>query len=199
MLRKAFLLVRIFKILAQSVTFATAPFTTYTSIPPMIRFVLKIAALLIAGILVYNYFFGTNEEQESSRKVFGQIRGVVTSVGQLVQSEKDKFDAGKYDAALDKLGGAYKAIRNQAQHVDDKVIKRLDELEDRKAELEQELDQIEAVDQKIEDTPKSKKKPSEAELEQAEKQIRRKAELFRELQSLLRDSDSLLQEAGKEK
>ena len=165
----------------------------------MIRFVLKIAALLIAGILVYNYFFGTNEEQESSRKVFGQIRGVVTSVGQLVQSEKDKFDAGKYDAALDKLGGAYKAIRNQAQHVDDKVIKRLDELEDRKAELEQELDQIEAVDQKIEDTPKSKKKPSEAELEQAEKQIRRKAELFRELQSLLRDSDSLLQEAGKEK
>lgn len=199
MLRKAFLLARIFKIHAQSVTFATAPFTTFTSILPMIRFVLKIAALLIAGILVYNYFFGTNEEQESSRKVFGQIRGVVTSVGQLVQSEKDKFDAGKYDAALDKLGGAYKAIRNQAQHVDDKVIKRLDELEDRKAELEQELDQIEAVDQQIEDTPKSKKKPSEAELKQAEKQIRRKAELFRELQSLLRDSDSLLQEAGKEK
>jgi len=199
LLRKAFLLARIFKIHAQSVTFATAPFTTFTSILPMIRFVLKIAALLIAGILVYNYFFGTNEEQESSRKVFGQIRGVVTSVGQLVQSEKDKFDAGKYDAALDKLGGAYKAIRNQAQHVDDKVIKRLDELEDRKAELEQELDQIEAVDQQIEDTPKSKKKPSEAELKQAEKQIRRKAELFRELQSLLRDSDSLLQEAGKEK
>jgi nucleoside-triphosphatase THEP1 len=164
----------------------------------MIRSLLKIAALLIAGILVYNYFFGTNEEQENSRKVFGQIRGVVSSVGQLVSSEKDKFDAGKYDAVLDKLGGVYKAIRTQARHMDEKVIKRLDGLEARKVELEQELSEIEAEDNKILAAPKSKKKDPKA-TEQAADQLRRKAELFQELEKLVRDSESLLQDAGQEK
>lgn len=166
----------------------------------MIRSLLKIAALLIAGILVYNYFFGTNEEQENSRKVFGQIRGVVSSVGHLLSAEKDKFDAGKYDAALDKLGGVYKAIRTQARHVDEKVIKRLDELEGRKVELEQELNQIEANDQQSAAMPVSKKKDPKTEKAKAAKtadQNRRKEALFRELESLVRDSDALLQEAGK--
>lgn len=167
----------------------------------MIRSLLKIAALLIAGILVYNYFFGTDEEQENSRKVFGQIRGVVVSVGQLVRSEKDKFDAGKYDVALEKLGGVYKAIRTQARHLDEKVVKRLDELENRKAELQQELDEIEANDEQSATTPpKGKKKDPKAAQESAAKaadQARRKEALLRELENLVRDSDALLQEAGK--
>lgn len=166
----------------------------------MIRSLLKIAALLIAGILVYNYFFGTNEEKENSRKVFGQIRGVVESVGQLVKTEKDKFDAGKYDAALEKLGGVYKAIRTQARHVDEKVLRRLDELEGRKAELQQELNAIEAGEQQsATPAPKSKKKDPKAEQEQAAKaadQNRRKESLLRELENLVRDSDALLKEAG---
>ncbi|MDX1911537.1 MAG: hypothetical protein SFV22_08640 [Saprospiraceae bacterium] len=166
----------------------------------MIRSLLKIAALLIAGILVYNYFFGTHEEKENSRKVFGQIRGVVESVGQLVKSEKDKFDAGKYDAALEKLGGVYKAIRTQARHVDEKVLRRLDELEGRKAELQQELDAIEAGEQPVETpAPKSKKKDPKAEQEKAAKaadQNRRKEALLRELENLVRDSDALLKDAG---
>lgn len=162
----------------------------------MISSLLKIAALLIAGILIYNYFFGSNDEQENSRKVFGQIRGIVSSVGQLVRSEKDKFDAGKYDAALDKLGGVYKAIRTQARHLDEKVIKRLDGLEDRKAELEQELNEIEAGEQQAQAAPANKKKDPKA-VAKAADQTRRKEELFRELQSLVRDSDALLQDAEK--
>ncbi len=162
----------------------------------MIRSLLKIAALLIAGILVYNYFFGTDEEQENSRKVFTQIRGVVSSVGKVVSSEKDKFDAGKYDAALEKLGGVYKAIRTQARHVDEKVIKRLGELEDRKVELEQELNEIEAGDQQAAAAPPRKKKDPNA-IAKAAEQIKRKEELFRELESLVRDSDALLEDAGK--
>lgn len=162
----------------------------------MISSLLKIAALLVAGILIYNYFFGSNDEQENSRKVFGQIRGVVSSVGQLVRSEKDKFDAGKYDAALDKLGGVYKAIRTQARHLDEKVIKRLDGLEDRKAELEQQLNEIEAGEQQAAAAPANKKKDPKA-VAKAADQTRRKEELFRELQSLVRDSDALLQDAEK--
>lgn len=164
----------------------------------MIRSLLKLAALLIAGILVYNYFFGTNEEKENSRRVFGQIKGVVVSVGQLVGSEKDKFDAGKYDAALDKLGGVYKAIRTQAGKLDDKVIQRLDGLENRKSELQTELRDIEREEAQTA-MPSKKKDPKaeQAKTEKAAEQVRRKAQLLRELESLIHDSENLLDEAGK--
>jgi hypothetical protein len=167
----------------------------------MIRFVLKIGALLVAGILVYNYFFGTDPEKEQSRKIFGQLKGVVVSVSDLVKSEKQKFDAGKYDAALDKLGGAYKLIRDQAQHLDASMLKRLDELEQRKAALQGELDSIEQEDQTAAAAPAPKKglradsKAEKAKAEKAAEQQRRKEELQRELEQLFKDSETLLQQA----
>ena len=162
----------------------------------MIRTLFKIGLLLIAGILIYNYFFGTNEEQENARKVFGQVRGVVVSVGNLIRTEKDKFDAGKYDAALEKLGGVYRAIRDQAKHVDEKVIRRLDELEQRKAQLQQEIDAIEAEDQKALNAPPPKKNAPKT-VSKAPDQQKRKEELLRQLEALVKDSDALLQEAQK--
>jgi chromosome segregation ATPase len=177
------------------------PSETLTKQRTMIRSLLKLGLLLLAGILVYNYFFGTSEEKENSRKIFGQIHGVVSSVGDLIQSEKHKFDAGKYDAALAKLGGAYKALRTQASRLDDKMLRRLDELEQRKAGIQQELDDIRASDEQLTaPSPAGKKKGAKAEKEKAEKaadQARRKAELLKELQQLVRDSDSLLQQLEK--
>jgi hypothetical protein len=169
----------------------------------MIRSLLKLAVLAIACILVYNRFFGTDEEKENSKKIFGQMRGMVVSVADLVKAEKTKFDAGKYDAALDKLGDAYRAIRQQAQHVDDKVIKRLDELEQRKTALQQELDGIEAADQQSaapantsgKKTLKPDPKLEQAKVAKAADQARRKEALQKELEALLRDSETLLQQA----
>lgn len=165
----------------------------------MIRFVLKIGAMLVAGILIYNYFFGTDAEKETSRKVFGDMKDVVVSVGQLMKSEKAKFDAGKYDTALAKLGGAYKAVRERAQHLDAKFIQRLDELEQRKANLQTQLDSIEQGDQAIADAPTPKKGlKAKAEQEKAAKsadQTRRKEKLQRELDQLLKDSEVLLKQA----
>ena len=167
----------------------------------MVRFLLKIGALLVAGILIYNFFFGTDTEKEQSRKVFGQMRGVVVSVGDLLKTEKAKFDAGKYDGALDKLGGAYRAVRERAQHLDQSVLKRLDDLEQRKATLQKEVDSIEQGDQQAaapQPAKKGLKKDPKAEQKAAAKsadQQRRKEELQRELEKLVRDSDQLLQEA----
>ncbi len=165
----------------------------------MIRSILKIGALLVAGILIYNYFFGTDAEKDTSRKIFGEMKDVVVSVGQLVKSEKEKFDAGKYDTALAKLGGAYKAVRERAQHLDAKFIQRLDELEQRKANLQTQLDSIEQGDQAIADAPVPKKGlKAKAEQEKAAKsadQTRRKEVLQRELDQLLKDSEVLLKQA----
>lgn len=166
----------------------------------MIRTLFKLGILLLGAILVYNYFFGTDKEQEDSSRIFGQMRAVVVSVGQLVKNERNNFDAGKYDGVLDKLGGAYRAVRDRAQYVDEKVLSRLDDLEERKARLQTELDSIEKGDQAIEaPAKKGLKKDPKAEQQKSAKtadQNRRKEQLQRELEALLRDSDTLLKDAA---
>jgi len=167
----------------------------------MIRFLFKIGLLLLVGMLVYNYFFGTAAEKDQSSKVFGQVRGVVVSVSDLVRSEKTKFDAGKYDGALEKLGDAYRAVRSGVKNMDEKVSKRLGELEQRKAALQKELDSIEQGDQQAAAAAAEKKggkKDPKADKQAAAKatnQQRRKEQLQKELEQLLQDSDQLMQEA----
>jgi hypothetical protein len=163
----------------------------------MIRSLLKIGLLLVAAILVYNYFFGTSAEKEQSKHVFGEVRDVVVSVGQLVKSEKTKFDAGKYDGALAKLGGAYRAIRNQAEHLDAKVIKRLDELEKRKTALQSELDSIQQTDEQLQNAPAAQKgkKADATDSAKVADQGRRKADLQNQLEQLIKDTDDLVKQA----
>lgn len=151
----------------------------------MIGFVIKLAVLVVVGVLAYNYFFGTGEEKAQSAKTFGQMKEVAVSVGQLAKSEKEKFDAGKYDTALDKLGATYKKLREGAQKLDAGLLKRIGELEQRKGELQKELDGIQGAD------AASGKSP-----EQAAKQERRKESLQRELDKLERDSEALLKESA---
>lgn len=154
----------------------------------MIGFLLKIAVLIVAGVLAYNYFFGTDEEKAQSSKVFGQVKEVAVSVKDLAKSEKEKFDAGKYDAALEKLGSAYKVAREGAQDLDAGVLKRVGELEKRKESLTREIASIEKAEQ-------SEKKGQSAEAKAAAQQLR-KEKLHREMEQLIADSDALLLKQG---
>lgn len=146
----------------------------------MIGFLLKIAVLIVIGVLSYNYFFGTEQEKAQSSKVFGQVKDVAVSVGDLAKSEKDKFDAGKYDAALDKLGKAYAVAREGAQDLDAGVLKRIGGLEKRKEVLQKEIDSIE----KAENTAPAGK--------YSEAQRLRREKLQREMEKLIADSNALL-------
>lgn len=139
----------------------------------MLGFILKLAVVVVLGVLAWNYFFGTEEEKAQSAKTFGQMKEVAVSVGELAKSEKEKYDAGKYDAALDKLGETYKALREGAQKLDADLIRRIDELEKRKRELRKELADLEQADGA------------------ADRQAERKARLGRELEQLQRDSERL--------
>ncbi|MCC6411424.1 MAG: hypothetical protein IT270_07175 [Saprospiraceae bacterium] len=147
----------------------------------MIRFLIKIGVFLIIGILIYNFFFGDNSEKAQSKAVFGEMRDVVVSVGDLMKSEKKKYDAGKYDEALDKLGDAYVVIRKQAVKLDQAMMEDLEDLEKRQKSLQKELDSIE----------KAEGKSGTSSIEQAA----RKVDLQREMESLLRDTDKLIREA----
>lgn len=143
----------------------------------MIGFLVKLAIVAVIGVLAYNYFFGSDEEKAQSAKTFGQMKEVAVSVGQLAKSEKEKFEAGKYDDALDKLGAAYVKLREGAQKLDASLLKRIDGLEARKGKLEQDLAELEKSDAA------------------AEQKARRKAELEKELEALQRDSDALAKDA----
>ena len=144
----------------------------------MIGFLIKLGVLLVLGVLAWNYFFGSAEEKAQSARTFGQMKDVAVSMGELARSEKGKFDAGKYDAALEKLGAAYVELREGAQKLDAGLLRRIDGLERRKETLAQELADLEKRD-----AP-------------AEEKARRKAHLLRELDALQQDSEALARDAG---
>jgi hypothetical protein len=170
----------------------------------MVRSLLKLGLLLVAGILIYNFFLGTDEEKEQSRKIFGQLKGVAGSAVELVKSEREKFDHGKYDKALDKIGGVYQGLRSKAQFLDDKVLSRLDDLEKRKSGLEKELKQLEQDDTQTETAPvpakkalKKDTKTDELNASKAADLQKRKADLQKQMDKLAKETDTLVNDAEK--
>ena len=105
----------------------------------MIRSILRLAVLLVVGILVYNFFFGTEAEKENSQKVFQEVKEEAISVKDLVKSEREKFDEGKYDQALSKMGDLFGQLKEKAQEVEDNnYLEKLADLDKKRKELEEE-------------------------------------------------------------
>lgn len=105
----------------------------------MIRTVIKLGIVLVIGVLVYNFFLGTEAEKASSRRVFNEVKEVGVAIGDLLKSEKDKFDEGKYDDALSKIEDAFGNLREKARELDDNaILDRLAKLEDKRQQLEEE-------------------------------------------------------------
>jgi predicted RNase H-like nuclease (RuvC/YqgF family) len=119
----------------------------------MIKSILKLLAILVVGILIYNYFLGTPEEKSTSQKIFKEFKDVGVAVTGLLKSEKEKFDEGKYDQALDKIGQVIDKLKSSAREFDEKYIDRISELDKMRRELSQELDQY-----RYEEMRKSKEK-----------------------------------------
>jgi len=71
----------------------------------MIKSILKIGLLLVVGILGYNYFFGTAEEKAQAKGIINKGADVGKDAFGLLRGEVAKFKSGKYDDALDKIGG----------------------------------------------------------------------------------------------
>ena len=127
----------------------------------MIKHVIKIGLLLLVGVLGYNYFMGTPKEKASSKAIFSKVRDVAVSVKDLVKNEKVKFDGGKYDKALSKLGGAYKSIRDKIGGIDKTLLKKIDNLDARKLEIQKEIKAVQKSGDKKEES-KLKNKMTQA-------------------------------------
>ncbi len=105
------------------------------------KYLIRLAILLLIGILVYNYFFGTQEEKETSQKIFGEVRDLGRATWDLLKREKQKFDEGKYNEAVDKVGGLIEKLRGTANTIENNkdLLARLDELERKRQELQREI------------------------------------------------------------
>lgn len=102
---------------------------------------IKLGLILVAGILVYNYFFGTETEKAQSREIFEKVGDLGRAGIDLLKSEKEKFDEGKYDDALDKIGGLFDKVRDKAEDLgDSELLKDIGRLEEKRKELKERVD-----------------------------------------------------------
>ena len=113
----------------------------------MIRSLLKLAFIAVICIVVYNRFFGNETEKAQSQRIFKGVGNVFTEVRDLARSEKDKFDAGKYDVALNKMQGVIERLKNHAGDANNTQLDRqIADLERRKAQLQRQVDAAPATD-----------------------------------------------------
>ena len=115
----------------------------------MIKSVLKLIAILIVGILIYNYFLGSPSEKEGAQKIFKEFKDVGLAVKGLLESEKAKFDAGKYDPAVNKIGDLLQGLKSTAQEYNGQYLQRIDDLEKRRVALSRQLSEYQQEERRI--------------------------------------------------
>ena len=119
----------------------------------MIRSLLKLGLVAVVCIVIYNRFFGTDVEKDQSKRIFKGVGNVFTEVRSLVLTERDKFDAGKYDAGLDKLQGILQNLKNHASdNKDIDLQNQIVQLEKRKIMLENQVNTTEIAQSNKTDT-----------------------------------------------
>jgi hypothetical protein len=138
----------------------------------MIKWIIRLLMLLVIGLIMYNYFLGDKEEKETSEVILKQVKDLGTSLSGLLVSEKEKFDHGKYDKALDRISEFTASLKKSEKTMDSNEIAQLRQIEMKEKELRKRLNDS------------TKISGEEVETEQKALQL--------ELRSLLRDADTLL-------
>lgn len=153
----------------------------------MIKNLIKLAVILIIGVLIYNYFLGTPEEKKTSQKIFGEMKDVAVGIKDLVKSEREKFDDGKYDKAVDEVGDLLSRLKSNAKDFDEKYVSRIDELEKKRQQLREDLSEYEAEQRRIEtETSQGLTRKSGEEKDTSK--------IKKDLETLLQETQTLIEE-----
>ena len=117
----------------------------------MIRTVIKIGVLLVVGIVAYNFFLGTPEEKAKAKNTISKakeagkvIGGALLDLGKdgvaLLKEERAKFQEGKYDKAVEKVGGLISKMKKQVEGVGGEMLDRVNDLENQKDAIAKQLE-----------------------------------------------------------
>jgi hypothetical protein len=113
----------------------------------MAKLVIKIVVALVVLIIGYNYFWGDAKEKETSRRIVEQVTELGKSVAELLQSEKENFDQGKYDSAIGQLKSALNIAKVRAAELGDAghaCREKCEHLEKEELELEEKLRSVDS-------------------------------------------------------
>ena len=99
----------------------------------MIRFIITTAFFLVIALLGYNYFFGTAEEKEQAQEIFSKGAEVVGAGTDLLKSEYQKYEDGKYDEALDNINNLLSKLKENGGE----LLGEIDSWEQRKGDWDQ--------------------------------------------------------------
>ena len=104
------------------------------------RTLIKLILVVVVALLGYNYFFGTPDEKEQSRRIVGKAGELGREAWNLLRSGREKFREGKYDGALDRLETLYDDLRREADRIGDgRLVNDVERLMERRHELEERL------------------------------------------------------------
>ncbi len=146
----------------------------------MIRKIISTLVVIVLGLLIYNYFFGTETEKEQAKEIFGKGAEVVGAGAELLKAEYQKFRDGKYDKALDKIGD----LLNKAKEKGGELVEEIESWEQRKGvweEKKKDLEELLKSGSDVIDKEKAKEAIEELEkegkaLEEEGKRLKEKAE-----------------------
>ena len=93
------------------------------------RKLIGLVVLVVAVLVAYNYFYGDEQEQESAERIVNEVKNLGKSVTALVKQQKQKYDEGEYDAALEKVGDFVKNLKAKSKDLGSKAKDGLDDLE----------------------------------------------------------------------
>jgi hypothetical protein len=105
----------------------------------MMKGLFRLLLFVIIIVLIANYFWGNVDERRASKEIAEQVKELGKSIGDVLISEKEKIEDGKYDGALDKIGDYIKNLRANSDHMDVNDLKKLNELEAKKDRLKDRL------------------------------------------------------------
>ena len=147
----------------------------------MIKTILQALVVIVVFVLVYNFFFGTTEEKQNATTIFKEVKDVGVSVKDLLQAEKEKFDAGKYDNAIQKMRELFQNLESNAREVAPEYVDRIKGLEQQRKDLENQLDQAKET---VEDVGEKAKKVDE---------------INKNLDQLMKDTEQVIKEIQEKK
>lgn len=128
----------------------------------MIRFIITIVFFLVIVLLSYNYFFGTAEEKEQAQEIFSKGAEVVGAGTDLLKSEYQKYEDGKYDEALDNINNLLGKLKVHGGE----LLGEIDSWEQRKSDWDQKkIDLQELIDADSESIDDEEVKRAMAKLE----------------------------------
>ena len=101
----------------------------------MIKNLLFLVILILAGVVGQIYFFGKGEDRERAENVVNETKELGRSVGDFIKRQKDRYDDGEFDRLLRRIDKTIDKVKSKTS---DTTKEESDELK----ELERELRQI---------------------------------------------------------